>query len=152
NPLSLRSSCLEPANYRYDSGRDEVVGWQKLKYTPLDIPLPASEIRLPDTHPALYPVIACAFLQGRLFAKLSLFRDQLIVRPEAALAGCRAPLHAVRDLVKAIQGRRAKNRKAIQAAWEEDKTFLLAEYIKLQRFADYERIRKLSDIWPPVDA
>lgn len=96
--------------YRYDPGRDAVVGWQKIKYTPLDLPLPASETRLPDTHPALYPVVACAFLQGRLFGKLTRFRDQLLVRPEAALAGCRAHLHAVRNLVQALETRRAKNR------------------------------------------
>ncbi|CBZ49704.1 putative ATP-dependent helicase [Neospora caninum Liverpool] len=150
SPLVRVGDFLEIPAPVYDPGRDAVVAWQKPMYTPLSLPLPAVEGELPETHALFYPTVACAFLEGKLFPKLAAFASSLIVAPQTALAGARTSCHALREFLLPLETHKLTCRKAFVQMWKEKKGFLLSEYIKLQRFADYKKIRELSDLWPPL--
>ncbi|PFH31668.1 helicase associated domain (ha2) protein [Besnoitia besnoiti] len=150
SPLIRPGTFLDIPAPTYDPTRDAVIGWQKPQYAPLSLALPAVETPLPPTHELLYATLACAFLEGKLFHKLASYVSNLLVAPQMALAGARSSSHALREFIRELQRNRIGSRKAFLEKWKESKGFLLSDYIKLQRFADYKTIRELSDLWPPI--
>ncbi|ESS29184.1 helicase associated domain (ha2) protein, partial [Toxoplasma gondii VEG] len=150
SPLVRAGNFLEIPAPVYDPDRDAVVGWQRPVYSPLSLPLPAVETELPESHEVFYPTIACAFLEGKLFPKLSAFASNLVMAPQMTLSGSKTSCHALREFLRLLQTHKMTSRKAFLQMWQEKNGFLLPEYIKLQRFADYKKIRELSDLWPPL--
>jgi len=145
-PLIVKGDLLQTPAPRYLKDKDQVVGFLRPKYTPMDAELPCVETTIPTDNVVGYRTFARAFLDGDVCPKLAEFFPMLVARPTTLLTN--ATQARVIELVNAFWNQKVNSKKKLMDVWENDPNFLLDSYLKWIPGAKHNAVR---GVWPPVN-
>lgn len=111
-------------------------------------PISAVELHLPATHSDRYKWFARFLLEGAVFTPLARFTANLLSLPTTIVKDWAKLQPRVLTLVKCLTAHDVRTKGRLEAVWEEDKKFLLPEYLKWLPASAHEEVKL---IWPPTN-
>ncbi|KAJ8711068.1 hypothetical protein PYW07_008310 [Mythimna separata] len=111
-------------------------GWQ----------LPVSEVDFPENMER-YKWFARFLLEGAVFPKLKKYTKSLLSPPSTMVKSWAKLQPRTELLLRALVAKRVGTRDQLKSIWEEQSTFLLAEYLKWIPVSGHNEV---SLLWPPL--
>lgn len=144
-PLIVRGELLQTPAPRYMKEKDQVIGFFRPKYTPMDAELPCVETVVAVDDVVGYRTFARAVLDGDVCPKLAEFFPLLLARPTTLLTNATQP--RVIELVNLFWDQKINTKAKLMAMWEKDPNFGLESYLK---WIPANKRNAVRGIWPPV--
>ncbi|KAJ8712729.1 hypothetical protein PYW08_008033 [Mythimna loreyi] len=137
---------LEDPPPRYDEGTGRVKCHLKGTFGKAGWELPVAEVDFPENIER-YRWFARFLLEGAVFPKLKKYTKSLLSPPSTMIKSWAKLQPRTELLLRALVAKRVATRDALIALWEEQSTFLLAEYLKWVPVSGHNEI---SLLWPPL--
>lgn len=164
SPLVACSDFLSSPAPLYSSEMDEVVGFVKPKYLPLEIDLPSIKQPLPIDHEMRTRVFAKSLLEGEVIPFFKKFHNPSISHLRhhpSYLVGtmavgnrldlpCPSLAPALASFIKALQDKACATKRKLVECWKTNRKFLLKEFQQLlSPTCPTSLFSQLTVSWPP---